>query len=114
VKRFSKQAQKENILINKKFIADSIVHNYGLKKSEAASIVDFIFDTIATNLQLQQEVDIHGFGKFLVAEREARLGRNPRTGEAVDIAAKNVVRFKAAKALSETVNTEAEDPVVTA
>lgn len=97
--------------VNKKFIADSIAENFDLSKDKANRIVDMVFSTIEVNLQLGQEVDINGFGKFSVTERDEREARNPRTGEAITVPAKKAVKFKPSKTLKDFVNSESEDPV---
>jgi DNA-binding protein HU-beta len=72
-------------------------------KKEAQAIVDCIFETITNALKNQEAVQLIGFGTFKVAERKARKGRNPQTGEEIDIAASKVPKFVAGKALKETV-----------
>jgi len=68
-------------------------------------IVTTIFDEIATALARGDRVELRGFGAFSVKERGARLGRNPRTGESVDVAAKYIPYFKTGKQLREILNT---------
>jgi DNA-binding protein HU-beta len=72
-------------------------------KKEAQAIVDCIFETITNALKNQEAVQLIGFGTFKVAERKARKGRNPQTGEEIDIAASKVPKFVAGKALKEAV-----------
>ncbi len=62
--------------------------------------VRWFFDTIAASLAAGEEVSIHGFGSFKLADRAARMGRNPRTGEAVKVPARRVVRFAPSSSLS--------------
>ena len=69
-----------------------------------AGVVDSIFDEITSALKGGDEVKIAGFGSFSVASRAARAGRNPRTGETIQIAASKQPKFKAGKALKEAVN----------
>jgi DNA-binding protein HU-beta len=66
--------------------------------------VDNIFDRITTAVQKGDEVALFGFGKFKVAERGARKGRNPRTGEVVKIAASKTLKFTPASALKTSLN----------
>jgi DNA-binding protein HU-beta len=68
-------------------------------KKEAQTVVDCIFETITNALKNQEAVQVTGFGTFKVAERKARKGRNPQTGEEIDIAASKVPKFVAGKAL---------------
>lgn len=66
--------------------------------------VEAIFATIANALSSGNRVEIRGFGAFSVKEKSARTGRNPRTGEPVQIAAKNAIHFKAGKDLKTSIN----------
>jgi DNA-binding protein HU-beta len=65
--------------------------------------VRWFFDTISESLERGDEVRIYGFGNFRTAQRAARLGRNPRTGDAVNVPARRVVRFSASTSLSSAV-----------
>ena len=73
-------------------------------KKEAQAAVDCILSTITKALKRKDTVTITGFGTFKTAKRKARTGRNPQTGEAIQIKAKNVPRFVAGKALKDAVN----------
>ena len=73
------------------------------KKTQATAIVDAIFDTIIKTMSRGEEVAIPGFGVFRVAKRAAREGRNPMTGEKIQIKASIKPKFRAAKALKEAV-----------
>ena len=72
--------------------------------ADAARAVDGVFDSITNSLKGGEEVRLVGFGSFSVVRRKATTGRNPRTGEAIDIPASNQPKFKAGKALKESVN----------
>ena len=89
--------------INKKFLAGMLVENFDVKKSDADMMVDNVFGNIVANLDLGNDVEINGFGKFSVVDREGRTGRNPATGEEIQIPAKKVVKFKPALALKSSV-----------
>ncbi len=69
-------------------------------KKEVESVLDAVLDTIAEKLQGNERVDLRGFGSFVVKDKKARQGRNPRTGEAITIAAKRDASFKPAKEFS--------------
>jgi DNA-binding protein HU-beta len=71
---------------------------------QAASVVDAAFDLIAGELAAGRDVAIAGFGKFSVTERAAREGRNPATGETIQIAASRAAKFSAAAALKQQLN----------
>lgn len=79
------------------------VAEVGITKKQAADAVNAIFDTIKDALAKGEKVSLVGFGSFSVKKREAREGRNPRTGEPLKIAAKTVPIFKAGKALKDAV-----------
>lgn len=73
-------------------------------KKEAERLVNGFFSTLEGVLEKGEELSIIGFGKFEVVSKPARIGRNPKTGEELKIAAKKAVKFKVGKALAEKVN----------
>ncbi|MXO62948.1 integration host factor subunit beta [Qipengyuania oceanensis] len=78
--------------------------NPDLKTEEVEQIVDIFFDEIANRLAEGGRVELRGFGAFSTREREARKGRNPRTGESVDVPAKKVPYFKPGKEMRIALN----------
>ena len=78
--------------------------NPELRADEVEQIVDIFFDEIADRLAEGGRVELRGFGAFSTRERDARLGRNPRTGELVDVPAKRVPFFKAGKEMRRRLN----------
>lgn len=76
-----------------------------LSKADATKAVDGVFDTVTKALQGGDEVRLVGFGTFSVTQRRASEGRNPRTGEKIQIPASKQPKFKAGKGLKEAVNT---------
>ena len=90
--------------MNKKELVEAVADGAGLGRAEAAGAVEGVLETIAARLADGESVTIPGFGTFEVRERGARTGRNPRTGEAIDIAASRVAAFKAGKALRDRLN----------
>jgi len=72
-----------------------------LGKAQVEAAVDSVFETIAETLRANERIDLRGFGSFSVKDRKARQGRNPRTGEAITIAAKRDASFKPGKELSD-------------
>ena len=78
--------------------------NPDLRAEEIEQVVDIFFDEIAQRLAEGGRVELRGFGAFSTREREARVGRNPRTGEAVDVPAKRVPYFKAGKEIRKRLN----------
>lgn len=80
--------------MSKQILVDALRKN-GLTSADAASAVDAVVTTIGKELRKSQKFGIPGFGSFHVSKRAARMGRNPRTGEAIKIKASKGVRFKA-------------------
>ena len=90
--------------MNKNDLIASVASSAGLSKADAAGAVDAVLDGIAGALSSGGEVRLVGFGTFSVANRAATTGRNPRTGEAIQIPASKQPKFKAGKALKDAVN----------
>ena len=90
--------------MNKAEFVDSVATKADMSKTEAGAAVDAVLDSVTDALKNGDQVTLVGFGTFLVRRREARTGRNPRTGEPLEIKASNVPSFKAGKALKEAVN----------
>ena len=78
--------------------------NPDLRAEEIEQVVDVFFDEIAQRLAEGGRVGLRGFGAFSTRDREARIGRNPRTGEAVEVPAKRVPYFKAGKEIRNRLN----------
>jgi DNA-binding protein HU-beta len=91
-------------LMNKGELIESVADSAGLSKADASRAVDAIIDSISGALSGGNTVSLVGFGTFAVKKRAARQGRNPRTGETIQIKASNVPGFKAGKALKDAVN----------
>jgi DNA-binding protein HU-beta len=95
--------------MNKSEMADKLAHKCEISQAKAAEIINCIFDTkpgkgiIAIELDADRDVNIAGFGKFESRRRSARTGRNPATGETIQIAAKKYPAFKAGKGLKDRV-----------
>ncbi|MEX1207618.1 MAG: HU family DNA-binding protein [Acidimicrobiia bacterium] len=90
--------------MNKKELGDAVGTSFGGSKAMGAAAVDAVFEAISKALAKGDEVQVSGFGKFEVRNRPARTGRNPRTGESLQIAASKAPGFKAAKNLKDQVN----------
>lgn len=90
--------------MNKSEFVDTIAVKASLSKADAAKAVDAVMEVVTDTLKGGDQVTLIGFGTFLNRRREARDGRNPRTGETIKIAAANVPAFKAGKALKDAVN----------
>ena len=83
---------------------DNVAQDTGMSKKDAETAVDSVLRTIEATLTRGGEVNFTGFGKFHVAERGARQGKHPRTGEPIEIAASRVPRFSAGTKLKQAVN----------
>ncbi len=83
----------------------------GFSKKEAAEIVETVFDTIKETLERGEKIKISGFGNFVVRDKNARVGRNPQTGEEITISARRVLTFKPSQVLKNALNGMADAPV---
>jgi DNA-binding protein HU-beta len=90
--------------MNKAQFIAALAPHFGDNKKEAARAVDVVFDTIIRNISKGEDVMINDFGKFKKVDRPARKGRNPFTGETIQIKASKKVRFLPAKALKEVIS----------
>lgn len=90
--------------MNKNDLIASVADSAGLSKSDASNAVDAVLQAITEGLVGGGEIRLVGFGTFSVANRAATTGRNPRTGEAIQIPASKQPKFKAGKALKDAVN----------
>ncbi|KAF0225742.1 MAG: DNA-binding protein [Rhodospirillaceae bacterium] len=90
--------------MNKNDLVTAVAEVSGLTKADAAKAVDGVFDAITGALKSGDEVRLVGFGSFSVAQRAASGGRNPRTGEKIQIAASKPPKFSVGKGLKDAVN----------
>ena len=90
--------------MNKAELTAAIVKKTGFTKKDAEKALGTVTEVIAEALAAGEKVQVVGFGSFEVRNRPARVARNPRTGEAVEIAASKLPAFKAGKALKDSVN----------
>ena len=88
--------------MNKADLADQVVQFVSTKK-QAKEVVETLFDSITKSLKKKDPVAISGFGTFKLKQTKARMGRNPKTGEAIQIPAKKKITFRASKDLKEAV-----------
>lgn len=94
-------------MLKSELIARLAQHNHHLRQSDVEKIVNVVFDEIVDALSRGERVELRGFGAFTVKHRAPRVGRNPRTGAAVDVEEKFVPFFKTGKELREKLNGEA-------
>lgn len=90
--------------MNKSELIEKVAERADLNKASATRAVDAVFESITHALRDGETINLVGFGTFSVGERAARSGRNPRTGETIEIAASKNPRFKAGKGLKDAVN----------
>ena len=93
-------------MANKADLIDGVASKTGLTKKDATSAVEALFDVVTETLADGERVQVIGFGSFEVRDRAARKGRNPQTGEEIQIAATKVPAFKAGKGLKDAVKGE--------
>ena len=85
-------------------LIESVASKLDLPKGQAERAVNTIFDDIVAALRNGDKVNISGFGTFSVSTRKARTGRNPKTGESIEIAASRAAKFKPGKTLKDEIN----------
>lgn len=90
--------------MNKNELVAAVAEKSGLSKTDAASAVDAVLESVTGALKDGGEVRLPGFGIFSVSHRAASTGRNPSTGQEVEISARNVPKFSAGKGLKDAVN----------
>jgi DNA-binding protein HU-beta len=90
--------------MNKHELIDAVASDAGISKSAAAETIDAVLNTVSKAVAGGDSVQLIGFGTFATGERSARTGRNPQTGETIEIAAAKTVKFTASKAFKDAVN----------
>jgi DNA-binding protein HU-beta len=90
--------------MTKNELAEKIAQRADLGAGQAREVVEAVIESVADELAAGGEVSLAGFGKFSISKRAARQGRNPATGEMINIAASNAAKFSAASALKKRLN----------
>ena len=90
--------------MNKQELIGAVAETTGLSRNDASKAVEGVFDSITTALKKGDEVRLVGFGTFSCSKRKASTGRNPRTGEPMQIKESTQPKFKAGKSLKDSVN----------
>lgn len=94
-------------------IVEALYEKVGFSKKEAADLVELVFDTIKGTLSQGNKIKISGFGNFVVREKRSRIGRNPQTGQSIEISARRVLTFRPSQVLRAEVNSSLEGkPIV--
>ncbi|OGP94841.1 MAG: integration host factor subunit alpha [Deltaproteobacteria bacterium RBG_16_54_18] len=86
-------------------IVERVYERVGFSKKEAADIVELVFDLMKETLESGEKIKVSGFGNFIVKEKRARRGRNPQTGEEIEIAPRRVLTFRPSQTLKKLLNT---------
>ncbi|MGB9698494.1 MAG: integration host factor subunit alpha [Thermodesulfobacteriota bacterium] len=89
-------------------LVETIYEKIGFSRKESAEIVDLVFDLMKETLENGEKIKISGFGNFLVRQKRSRKGRNPQTGEEIEISARRVLTFKPSQVLRKALNPPAE------
>lgn len=85
-------------------IIEQIYEKIGFSKKESSEIVELVFDTMKETLERGEKIKISGFGNFLVRAKRPRTGRNPQTGEEIEISARRVLTFRPSQVLKQALN----------
>lgn len=85
-------------------LIESIYLKTGFSKKESAEVVESVFDLIKTTLETGEKIKIAGFGNFVVKEKATRRGRNPQTGDEIEISARRILTFKPSQVLKNAIN----------
>jgi|SRR5579871_331552 len=93
------QSSIDTKTLTKADIVDSVHHQIGFSKKDSSEITEKVFEAIKKSLERGEHVKLSGFGKFEVRDKRKRRGRNPQTGEEIEITARKVLSFKASQIL---------------
>ncbi|HVS01618.1 MAG TPA: integration host factor subunit beta [Thermoanaerobaculia bacterium] len=85
-------------------LVEEVSQKTGLPKKQAEVIVNTVFESIVDSLKTGEKIELRGFGSFRIRRRDSRVGRNPKTGERVEVPAKRIPYFKPGKELRELLN----------
>ncbi len=91
-------------VMTKAVLVDEVARVVQLTKKQAETIVNIVFDSIVDSLRAGQKIELRGFGSFRLRSRKSRTGRNPKTGEKVEVPSKKIPYFKPGKELKELIN----------
>src|SRR5438270_5613398 len=88
-------------------VIESVCNKVGFSKKESAEIVEMVFDTLKDTLERGEKIKLSGFGNFVVREKKSRVGRNPQTGQEIEISARRVLTFRPSQVLKNALNKSA-------
>jgi integration host factor subunit beta len=100
----SERTESKAGVMTKAELVDEVARVVQLTKKQAETIVNIVFDSIVDSLRSGQKIELRGFGSFRLRSRKSRTGRNPKTGEKVEVPSKKIPYFKPGKELKELIN----------
>src|SRR2546423_13931228 len=100
----SPESENKAGVMTKAELVDEVARVVQLTKKQAETIVNIVFDSIVDSLRSGQKIELRGFGSFRLRSRKSRTGRNPKTGEKVEVPSKKIPYFKPGKELKELIN----------
>jgi integration host factor subunit beta len=100
----SPESENKAGVMTKAELVDEVARVVQLTKKQAETIVNIVFDSIVESLRSGQKIELRGFGSFRLRNRKSRTGRNPKTGEKVEVPSKKIPYFKPGKELKELIN----------
>src|SRR5438045_9126830 len=100
----SPESENKAGVMSKAELVDEVARVVQLTKKQAETIVNIVFDSIVESLRAGQKIELRGFGSFRLRSRKSRTGRNPKTGEKVEVPSKKIPYFKPGKELKELIN----------
>lgn len=106
----SSNSDENKNVMTKADLVDEVAGKVDLTKKEAEGIVNSVFDSIVQSLQSGEKIELRGFGSFRIRSRKPRIGRNPKTGDKVEVPSKKIPYFKPGKELKDLINTPSERP----
>ena len=85
-------------------LIEEVYEVVGFSKKDSAELVDLVFNTMKETLEDNEKLKVSGFGNFVVREKKSRVGRNPQTGQEIEISARKVLTFKPSQVLKNSIN----------
>jgi len=94
----------EKKTMTKADLIEEVYETVGFSKKDSAELVDLVFNTVKETLEHGDKLKVSGFGNFIVREKKSRIGRNPQTGQEIEISARRVLTFKPSQVLKNSLN----------
>jgi integration host factor subunit alpha len=96
--------QKGDVAMTKADLVEKVYLKTGFSKKESSDIVEMVFDLMKNTLENGEKIKLAGFGNFVVKQKATRRGRNPQTGEEIEISSRNILTFKPSQVLKSAIN----------